>query len=608
MPAPGAPTVTAAMVAAGRTVADPQLSPDGSEVAFVSVRGGRAELVVVPAPGGSERVVAADPPPRGAPAYGGGVLGWAPDGRSLVYAGADGGVWQVPAGGGPGRRVAVARRPSGPVVSPSGDLVAYVDDEQDVAVAPLDPEAGWPVRVSSGPGDFRWDPSWSADGAFVAWHEWDDPDMPWDASRWALAPADGSGVVARRQPEGAAVQQPRFAPVGTDLAYLSDASGWTNLWLFGPGREPDAPFMAEPHEHGDAPQGPGQRTFAWAPDASRVVLSRNENGFGRLVVVDIETARPVDVARGVHGALSWRGGHVAAVRSGARTPHQLVVYDTTSWTPTVVARGPVGGWEDAGLVEPEVVSWSAPDGAEIPGRLYRPVTGEDPPPLLVWIHGGPTAQWPVAFNPRVAYFVARGWAVLLPDHRGSTGHGRAFLRALDGGWGRTDVADVAAGMQAAAERGWGHPRRMVPIGGSAGGFTALNLAVQAPERCAAVVAAYPVSDLLHTAEETHRFERHYFERIVGPLPAAVDEYRARSPLAAAERIRCPLLVLHGTQDPVVPFAHSRDLVDRVRATGGTAELRAYEGEGHGWKRPEVVRDELEQIETFLDREVRRWQG
>jgi len=108
-----------------------------------------------------------------------------------------------------------------------------------------------------------------------------------------------------------------------------------------------------------------------------------------------------------------------------------------------------------------------------------------------------------------------------------------------------------------------------------------------------------VCDLLDLAATTHRYEAHYSDTLIGPLPDNEARYRARSPLTAPERIVDPLLVLHGTDDPVVPAAQSAALVDRI----GTAEYHVYEGEGHGWSRPATTEDELDRVAAFLARHV-----
>ncbi|HEX9260302.1 MAG TPA: LpqB family beta-propeller domain-containing protein, partial [Acidimicrobiales bacterium] len=317
------PRVTAAMCAQTRGLAEPRLSADGRTVAFVATAAGQPALVTVPVTGGPERIVTADPVPSR-----GGVFDWLPDGSGLVYAGRDRALWVVRASGGAPRRVAYHEAPiAAPAVSPDGTRVAYVIDQRDVAVASLLSGGPWPVRLSAG-ADFAADPSWSADGEFVAWHEWDVPHMPWDESRWAVAPADGSGVVATMVREGVQVQQPRFAPVGSDLAFLSDASGWLNLWVFGPERDNEHPLVDEPFEHGGPTWGNGNRTHTWSPDGRRLAFTRNEQGFGRLCVVRLADGDVGAVAKGVHSGLSWRGATLAALRSGAVTPPQLVAYDT----------------------------------------------------------------------------------------------------------------------------------------------------------------------------------------------------------------------------------------------------------------------------------------
>src|SRR5581483_1148916 len=312
---PGAVThprrVTAAMCAYGRAIAEPKLSPDGTRVAFVANVLGRAQLIVVPATGGAELTVTSDPPPRPVAAYGGGAFDWTPDGEHLVYAATDGGLWIVPSTGGAPRPV-VSKQPDGgvaaPAVSPDGARVAFVVNQQHVAVAPLDGDA-WPVRLSTD-ADFCCDPAWHPDGTEVVWHEWSVPAMPWDESRIAARAADGSGPVkVLAGGPGVSVQQPRFSPDGTRLAYLCDEHGWLNLWVDG------APLVEEECEHGDPSWGLGQRSFAWAPDGRAIAFVRNDNGFGSLEVRNIERGDVTQVGRGVHGGISWRGARIAAVRS-----------------------------------------------------------------------------------------------------------------------------------------------------------------------------------------------------------------------------------------------------------------------------------------------------
>jgi dipeptidyl aminopeptidase/acylaminoacyl peptidase len=269
----------------------------------------------------------------------------------------------------------------------------------------------------------------------------------------------------------------------------------------------------------------------------------------------------------------------------------------------VLAQGAPGSLEAAGPVEPEAVTWTGDDGATVHGLLYRPA--EANPPLLVYVHGGPTGTAAATWWPRHQFWVSRGWAVLAPNYRGSTGYGRTYTQALTGRWGEIDVADVAAGIRRAGKEGWGDPGRVALDGGSAGGFTVLLVCARHSGLARAAVARYAVADLFHLAETTHRYESRYLDRIVGPLPEAAERYRECSPVNLVERIDTPLLVLQGDADEVVPKAQADALVEGLRRRAVPVEYHVYEGEGHGWSRPEAMADELERADAFLTRWVLR---
>jgi len=595
---------TPAAVARTRTVAEPRWSPDGSMLGWIEAFAARADLVVAPADGSRPPLVLTpDTGTASVGAYGGGVWCWA-SADEVVFAAPDGRLLATSTDGGEPRPLTRDGRAFAPTATPGGSIAFGLEqpDACDVALVPRD-ASSWPVRASTG-ADFAWDPAWSPDGEHLAWHEWDLDAMSWERSRIVVA-SDGAARVLTG-PDGA-VGQPRYSPDGRRLAYVCDATGWWNVWVADRDGNDARPVLEEPHDQAEPAWGPGQRSFAWSPDGTHLALNRNEAGFGRLVVVPVDDpdVAAFELSRGWHHALEWGPEGIVCVRSGARTPPQVAVLDPASGARRVVARGAPAGIE-ADAVEPDAVTWRS-GTATVPGLLFRPlVSALGPgtrPPLVVDVHGGPTGQARAAWDGMLAVLLARGWAVLRPDYRGSSGHGRDHRRALEGGWGEHDVADVAAGIRAAAREGWCDPDRVAVTGGSAGGLTALLVAAGHGDLVRAAVSAYGVTDLFELAATTHRFESRYLDSLVGRLPEHADRYRDRSPVTHAAQISVPLLVLQGDADRVVPPAQAARLVDAVRAAGGTVEHHLYAGEGHGWSRPETIADEIDRTLAFLDRWV-----
>jgi dipeptidyl aminopeptidase/acylaminoacyl peptidase len=587
--------ITIDMCLSGRELTEPRPSPDGSLVAFAVRWESAAALMVMPVDGGPERILTTSPPPWPGRGSGGGCFDWTPAGDALVYAGRDGDLWLQPVPGGAPRQISGVgsdRRAEAPVVGPDGSFVVAAVDQAEVWRWPLD-GAGRPERLDDGSADFVVDPYVSVSGGSVSWVAWNVPDMAWDGARVVRLAFDG--MTRSEERADGAIQQMRELPDGSSIC-VRDDTGWLNLWR---GRRP---LVDEPFEHAEPTWGMGQRSFAVSPDGRRVAFTRNERGFGRLCVVDIASASVQQVGRGVHGQLGWAGERLVALRSGARTPTQIVVYDTATWDRRVLAAGPVTAWEVADLPEPELVEVDR-DGVTLHARRYVAGNGR----MLCWIHGGPTDQWRVEFMPRLAYWWSRGWDVLVPDPRGSTGHGRAYQQALRGEWGRLDVDDAAAILRAAHDGGWATPATTVMMGSSSGGLTALGVLGLHPGLAAGGVVLYPVTDLAALAAASHRFEAHYTDTLVGP-PSDVEKYRAHSPLAYADRIDGPLLVMHGDADPVVPIASTLEFVERMRDAGGDVELMVMPGEGHGFRDPANRRADYELTGAFLARVVPGCEG
>ena len=587
----------------GRDLTEPRLSPNGAHVAVV-VRWQRSSgIVLLPSGGGPERLLTTQPAPAPGRGLGGGCFDWLGDSSGIVYVADDGELWCQPLAGAPQRLTELERSCRAPSVASSGEFVLVAVDEAEVWSVPFDVDGpATPTRIDDGGEAFCFDPHVSGDSASAAWAGWNPPSMPWDTAQVITARLDTPDVELERWGlSDTSMQQPRWCADGS-LTCVHDASGWLNVYVDGVSVAP------EPAEHAGPTWGMGQRSTAVSPDGALVAFTRNERGFGRLCVADRTSGVVRDVASGVHGQLSWIGDSLVALRSGARTPTQVVSYDTTDWERTVLAVGPSVGWDHVELPEPELVSVRVPStsgeagGAspDVEVHARRFVAGNNR--LLCWVHGGPTDQWHVDFRPRIAYWWSRGWDVLVVDPRGTTGHGRSFQRALNAGWGRHDVDDTAALIRHSHGEGWATADHTVAMGASSGGLTVLGLLADHPDVVAGAVVSYPVSDLADLASTTHRFEAHYTDTLVGNPddPETARRMIELSPLHRADRIAGPLLVFHGSDDPVVPIAQSNLLVEHIGRGGGEVDYVVYDGEGHGFRDPRNQRDEYARIERFLD--------
>ena len=525
-----------------------------------------------------------------------------PDGSGIVYAAKDGGVWQasLPNGGVASAPCRVDTRHEGNftalhgvALSADARWVAAIDSLTSVVV--VERATGVTRKVVHQHG-FSLDPVWHGDTVF--WQSWSAPHMPWDeAEIWsATAPDFRARRVAKMR--GVSLQQVAVAADGA-VGVVSDVSGWLQPGMLLDGSVSPLALVSEPCDCSGPQWGGGLRSWCWSPDGASFLVARNLSGFGDLAVVDRASGAVRSISRAVHGAVSWSTHGIVALRTGAITPTQIVFFDPATFERRVLATSELdcddGPWSSVTLVEPKI---GVVDG--IPFRLYEPADASVASHLLVWVHGGPTDQWQVTFMPRIAHWVGRGCRVLVVDHRGTTGHGRAFQQALYGYWGDSDTDDVVAVTRHAHANGWGLPERTVVIGGSAGGFAALNAAGKRPDLFAGVVALYPVVDLADATERSWFYEQHSIAVLVGDSPANVDLYRRRSPLSKLDALAgVKVLLMHGDLDDAVPLDHSVLIADQLRRRGGDVALHVFEGEGHGFRKRVNQEREYDLIGEFL---------
>jgi dipeptidyl aminopeptidase/acylaminoacyl peptidase len=442
--------------------------------------------------------------------------------------------------------------------------------------------------------DFFSDPRLDPAGRHLAWLSWDHPNMPWDASDLWVAELGGDGSVGEPMHiaggPGESIVQPTWAPDGS-LVFVSDRSGWWNLhrWRAGAsGSLAVAPMEAEFAE----PQWVfGLRTFDIDADGTIVAVARSR-GCDRLVVLAPGQAlRRQDLEATNIGWLRVQDGQATFVAGSPTRPSAIVRLDLATGEQERLREASRLEVDPGYLSVPRFVDFDTTDGRTAHAWYYPPtnpdvaVPTDERPPLVVMSHGGPTDGASTSLSLTRQAFTSRGFAVVDVDYGGSSGYGRAYRDVLRGRWGEVDVDDCVAAARYLVAEGLADADRLAIRGGSAGGFTTLA-ALCFRDVFRAGTTFYGVGDLEALARFTHKFESRYLDGMVGPWPEAAEIYRQRSPVHHVDAISCPVLVMQGTDDLVVPRAQADDIVAALERRGLPRAYLLFEGEGHGFRRAE----------------------
>jgi len=255
------------------------------------------------------------------------------------------------------------------------------------------------------------------------------------------------------------------------------------------------------------------------------------------------------------------------------------------------------------LSNPEHITFPTSGGRTAYGWYYPPTNPDvvapaaELPPLVVMSHGGPTSEARTSLSLSRQVFTSRGFAVVDVDYGGSTGYGRAFRDQLREQWGVVDVDDCTAAAEWLASQGLVDPQRLAIRGGSAGGYSTLA-ALCFKDVFSAGTSFYGLGDLAAFTDITHKFESRYMDLLVGPYPEMAERYRERSPNEHSDRISCPVLVMQGADDKIVPPAQAEGIVEALRRNGLPHAYLLFEGEGHGFRMAQNQKRALEAELSF----------
>lgn len=296
--------------------------------------------------------------------------------------------------------------------------------------------------------------------------------------------------------------------------------------------------------------------------------------------------------------------HILYKRFSGRDPGTVNLHDARTGSSRILWRVSPG-IESSAMCESAPTEYPARDGYLIPAYLTLPTHVAKPMPLVVFPHGGPRMRTHAGFDARVQFLASRGYAVLQPNFRGSRGYGKAFMNAGDCQWGRGVMQnDVTDGVDYLVRQGLVDPRRVAILGGSYGGYAALAGLAFTPDRYAAGVCLFGISDLLdfstHTPAEWQGYTGDTVRRLGNPFTEkGRNDLIERSPACHASAFKAPLLIYHGARDELIPMRHARQMADALQRNRKSVDFLLARDEGHGFSRPESEMAVYRAIELFL---------
>ncbi len=477
--------------------------------------------------------------------------------------------------------------------------------EVDNFLSYIDKKTGTSTILSSGQ-DFYSSPTLSPDGKTLAWISWNFPNMPWDGTElWVANFNEGTLTYPRLVAGGdkESIFQPSWSPSG-ELYFVSDKSGWWNLYRLKDNQyEAMTPLDAE---FGLPQWLLGMSTYGFTDKG--VLCTYFQNGESVLALIDFHTKELKKIAVEGNDFNQIRAqGNIAAYLKGSWTqPIALFQLNLDIMEESSLSQAQPITINPEYFSTPQPISFPSKNGRTAYGFYYPPKNKDftapqnELPPLIIEVHGGPTAHVTGTFSLAKQYWTSRGYAILDVNYGGSSGYGRAYRDLLNDSWGIVDVEDCEAAARYMISQGLADPNKIAITGGSAGGYT--TLAALAFTNTFSVGGSYfGVSDPALLLKTTHKFEAHYFDLIIAPYPQGKAIYDARSPLQHVNKINRPVVFFQGLEDKIVTPDQSEIMYLALKKHGIFTKLFNYAGEQHGFRKIENLINSLEEEHAFYQK-------
>ena len=468
-------------------------------------------------------------------------------------------------------------------------------------IVSLDPNREAPARTLVEGNDFYATPRMSPGGSHLCWLTWNHPNMPWDGTElWVAELTDDGGLRAPRKVAGGeqeSVFQPTWSPDGV-LYFVSDRTSWWNLYRWR--GEPIEPVVELLAELGTTQWLFGLSTYAFESER-RIVCQVRSAGVARLATVDPQEGRLENLETpytAFSPYIQAPAGKAFTIAGSPTQPLALIAVDLKTGQVEALRRSGNLAVAPTYLSVPDAIEFPTEGGVTAYGFFYPPVNPEyaapagELPPLIVYVHGGPTGAVSNALDLTDQFWTTRGFAYLVVNYGGSAGFGRDYRQRLNGQWGVVDVDDCVNAARYVIGRGFADPARVAITGGSAGGYTVLR-ALTSTDFFTAGASHFGISDLEVFHTDTHKFESMYDQGLIGRWPEDRHIYRERSAIHAVDRITAPVILFQGLEDKIVPPNQAEVIVDALRRKGLPVAYIPFEGEQHGFRIAKNIKRSLE---------------
>jgi dipeptidyl aminopeptidase/acylaminoacyl peptidase len=465
-------------------------------------------------------------------------------------------------------------------------------------------------RVLVSGNNFYSNPRLSPDEARLAWLTWNHPNMPWDGTELWVGELNEDGTVRESKlvagGKDESISQPLWSPDGR-LYFVSDKTGWWNLYRWNEADNTAEPLHAMEAEFTMPQWALGVATYGFASD-SRIICVYNELGTWHIADLNTETLQFQRVPTPYTDLSRSSGMKVTPdiVLFGAGSPTMgttLMIHELKNGNTYPVRETSGVKVDDAYLSIPETIEFPTENGLTAHAFFYPPKNGDfvapdgEKPPLLVISHGGPTSATTTTRSLATQFWTSLGIGVVDVNYGGSTGYGTEYRRRLNGMWGVVDVDDCINAAKFLVERGDADGERLMIRGGSAGGYTTLA-ALTFKDVFKAGASYYGLSELEVFVHDTHKFESRYLDSMIGPYPEKKDLYYERSPINFTDQLSCPVILLQGLEDKIVPPNQAELMFEALRQKGIPVAYVPFEGEQHGFRKAENIKRALD-VELYF---------